>query len=176
MSRTHETTEGTAGAPHGKLLMVAVDGSQQSNWAVQVAASLAPPLGARVVVVHVMDLNAYGASEVAIGEADLLAELRRRADEVFAGALAQFPQGAAVQRLLREGDPGKEIVASAAEWEADLLVMGTHGRGLLATFLLGSTAETVIRGAHCPVLTVAHDPNGPAPGAGSSVTLASVAL
>ena len=156
--------------------MVAVDDSPQSTWAAQVAASLAEALEANVVIVHVMDLNAYGASEVAIGEAELRAELRRRADEVFAGALAQFPQQVAVQRLLREGDPGKEIIASAAEWEADLMVMGTHGRGRLATFLLGSTAETVIRGAHCPVLTVAHDPRGPAPRAGGSVTLASVAL
>jgi nucleotide-binding universal stress UspA family protein len=176
MSHTYEITEGAGSAGRGKLLMVAADDSEQSNWAAQVAASLAQALGAHVVVVHVMDFNAFGASEVAFGEGGLRAELRRKADEVFAAALLQFPQGVVVQRLLREGDPGKEIVASAAEWEADFVVMGTHGRGRLANFLVGSTAEAVIRGAHCPVLTVAHDPHGPAPGAGGSVTLASVAL
>ena len=176
MSSTHEISRSPGDAVHGKLLMVAVDGSQQSNWATEVAAPLAKALGASVVLVHVMDLSAYGASEVAFGEAELRVELRRRAEEVFAGALAQFPEGVAVQRLLREGKPGKEIVASAAEWQADLVVMGTHGRGRLATFLLGSTAEAVIRGAHCPVLTVAHDPHGPASRAGGPVTLAPVAL
>ena len=148
MSPTHEITEGTGSAGRGKLLMVAVDDSEQSRWAAQVAASLAQALGADVVLVHVMDFSAYGASEVAFGEAELRAELRRKAERIFATALLQFPQGVAVQRLLREGDPGKEIVASAAEWEANFVVIGTHGRGRLAAFLVGSTAEAVIRGAH----------------------------
>ena len=40
--------------------------------------------------------------------------------------------------------------------EADLIVIGTHGRGLIGRFLLGSTAEAVVRHATCPVLTVSH--------------------
>ena len=146
-----------------RLLMVAVDGSAQATWAAQVAAGLAQPLGAEVVLVHVMSLQALGSSELAFTERELIAMRRRRADEVFASARALFPPTVRVQQLLREGDAGKEIIASAGEWGADLLVMGTHGRGRLATFLLGSTAEAVIRGAHCPVLTVAHDPRGTAP-------------
>ena len=172
---TPEHSETVAGAST-KLLMVAVDGSEQSTWAAQVAAELARPLRADVVLVHVMDLHPSSALDIAFGESELRAELRRRADDVFTAAVSQFPHGVAVQRLLREGNPGREIVASAAEWAAELVVMGTHGRGRLATFLLGSTAEAVIRGARCPVLTVAHDPRHLATGGSRSVTSTSMAL
>jgi Ala-tRNA(Pro) deacylase len=49
-------------------------------------------------------------------------------------------------------------VQAAHDWGADLIVIGTHGRGRFSSFILGSTAEAVIRRATCPVLTVAHDP------------------
>lgn len=51
-----------------------------------------------------------------------------------------------------EGDPAKTILNRAARTRPDLIVMGTHGRKGFQRFLLGSTAESVIRGAHIPVL------------------------
>jgi nucleotide-binding universal stress UspA family protein len=59
-----------------------------------------------------------------------------------------------VQRLLREGDPAQEILHTAEETKADLIVMGTHGRTGLRRLLMGSVAEVVLRKAPCPVLTV----------------------
>jgi len=56
-----------------------------------------------------------------------------------------------------------EIVLAAQEAHADLLVIGTHGRGPLGRFLLGSVAESVVRHARCPVLTVGHTRKGVAP-------------
>jgi nucleotide-binding universal stress UspA family protein len=50
----------------------------------------------------------------------------------------------------------REIIAAAREEEADLIVMGTHGRTGLAHALIGSVAEKVVRKAPCPVLTVRH--------------------
>ncbi len=52
------------------------------------------------------------------------------------------------------GDPAREIVRLAAGEGADLIVMGTHGRGGLTRLLMGSVAEEVVRRAECPVLTV----------------------
>ena len=181
VNSTDDSPTGTIASPAEqsppRLLMVAVDGSDQSVWTAQVAANLAPPLAADVVLVHVMDPIAPAASELAFTEAEWRAELRRRGDRIFETARSQFSTGVPIQRLLREGDPGREIVTSAAEWGADLLVMGTHGRGRLATFLLGSTAEAVIQGAPCPVLTVAHDPgHGWPPADGSGVALKSLVL
>ena len=57
---------------------------------------------------------------------------------------------------MRLGKPSEEIVQHAAEHEIDLIVMGTHGREGLARALMGSVAETVVRRARCPVLTVHH--------------------
>ena len=54
----------------------------------------------------------------------------------------------------RVGHPFVEILAFAAEQQADLIVMGTHGRGPVAHMLLGSVTEKVVRKARCPVMTV----------------------
>lgn len=59
------------------------------------------------------------------------------------------------------GAPGPAIVQSAHGWNADMIVMGTHGRTGLSRLLMGSVAEHVVRHASCPVLTIklgaAHD-------------------
>ncbi len=62
--------------------------------------------------------------------------------------------GVPARSALRSGVPFKEIVAAATDERADLIVMGTHGRGGINRALLGSVADRVIRLAPCPVLTV----------------------
>jgi nucleotide-binding universal stress UspA family protein len=64
------------------------------------------------------------------------------------------PSAPASRGKIRTGDPAKEIVAEAAEWGADLLVVGTHGRTGTSRFLLGSVAESVVRNALCDVLVI----------------------
>lgn len=61
-----------------------------------------------------------------------------------------------VKAEVREGSPYFEIVRYAKETNIDLIVMGTHGRGVLAHVLMGSVTEKVVRKAPCPVLTVRH--------------------
>ena len=60
----------------------------------------------------------------------------------------------AVETQVVGGPPGPAIVQSAQGWNADLIVMGTHGRTGLSRLLMGSVAEHVIRNAACPVLTI----------------------
>jgi nucleotide-binding universal stress UspA family protein len=55
---------------------------------------------------------------------------------------------------VRLGNAAHEIVAEAAEWDADLLVLGTHGRGGVSRFLIGSVAEAVLRRALCDILII----------------------
>jgi nucleotide-binding universal stress UspA family protein len=62
--------------------------------------------------------------------------------------------GGGVQRTVRVGDSAQQIVAFAAEWGADLIVMGTRGKTGLSHALMGSVAEHVSRTAPCPVVTV----------------------
>jgi nucleotide-binding universal stress UspA family protein len=58
------------------------------------------------------------------------------------------------ERRYEEGEPVAEILLTAKECGADLIVMGTHGRTGLARLLMGSVADQVVRRAECPVVTV----------------------
>ena len=89
--------------------------------------------------------------------------LRQTADALLAAARKRIGPSLHVEQLVREGEAGDQIVAAAREWDATLVVMGTRGRGRLASFLLGSTADEVVRRAHCPVVTVGHGPDAPPP-------------
>jgi nucleotide-binding universal stress UspA family protein len=59
-----------------------------------------------------------------------------------------------IEPCVRIGDPAKEVVTGAAEWSADLIVVGTRGRSSVSRFLLGSVAGSVLRSAFCNVLVV----------------------
>src|SRR5262249_49485114 len=60
----------------------------------------------------------------------------------------------AIERVLLMGDPAFEIRRASRLYHADVIVMGTHGRGGLPRLVMGSVAEQVSRSAECPVLTV----------------------
>jgi nucleotide-binding universal stress UspA family protein len=141
-----------------RRIMVAVDDSDPGRWAVAVAAGLAKPLGAELVLLHVINPGAMMSPETAFDAEDIRGGQLRRSDELLAAAHALVAAVTPVERVTREGEAADEIVRAAAEWDAELVVMGTRSRGRLASFLLGSTADAVVRRASCPVLTVAHDP------------------
>jgi nucleotide-binding universal stress UspA family protein len=63
-----------------------------------------------------------------------------------------------VTRVVRFGEPAEEILEYAAEVEADLIAMCTHGRSGLSRWVYGSVADKVLRGAECPVLLVRVEP------------------
>ena len=145
-------------AEGGRYVLVATDGSEPGAWAVHVAARMAALAGDRLVILHVINPATVATPEMLYITEEVRATMRKKADELLSVAHAMVPADVPSDTLLREGDPAAEIVAAAREWEADLVVLGTRGRGRLANFLLGSTAEQVIRGAHCPVVTVGHNP------------------
>lgn len=65
-------------------------------------------------------------------------------------------EGLTVEIHWRHGAPHVEVIDYAQDSSIDLIVMGTHGRGVAGHLLLGSVAEKVVRKAPCPVLTVHH--------------------
>jgi nucleotide-binding universal stress UspA family protein len=79
-------------------------------------------------------------------------------DQLLADTLAfveaETAPGVAIKAVVREGNAAAEIVDQATKMNADLLVIGTHGRSGFERLLLGSVAEKVLRKARCPVLTV----------------------
>lgn len=81
---------------------------------------------------------------------DALEETARA--ELAAFLAARKPRASIPRTRVRIGDPAKEITAEAAEWEADLLILGTHSRSARSRFLLGSVAEATVRVTNTNVL------------------------
>jgi nucleotide-binding universal stress UspA family protein len=155
-----------AGLASGRIfrrLLVAVDNTGLAGWAIKSAVQLANELGGKIGLVHITPGDIGFTPEFAYAESSVLLEQRREGQEILKRAEASVPKSLRAGSILKEGDPMQQIVAAAKEWKADLIVIGTHGRGPVAHFLLGSTAEAVVRHAHCPVLMIGHDPSQPSP-------------
>ncbi|MEY4543989.1 MAG: hypothetical protein RL685_184 [Pseudomonadota bacterium] len=137
-------------------ILIPVDFSAHSSFAVKLGADLARRFAAPVTLLHVFDPLPYALpveyevltpqqSEQLQAEIQkALAALRLRAET--AGA-------ARVETQVLQGNPVSEIARFASAGGFDLIVMGTHGRRGIKHALLGSVAERVVRIAHCPVLT-----------------------
>ncbi len=139
------------------IILVAVDFEEASRRAIEVARTVAAPLGAELCLLHVYRLPIYTYPGF---EPQSLPALTQEIGSAAAGALDQLAAAVSVdRRLLREGDSATEILAAAREVGAVMIAMGTHGRRGLAHALLGSVAEKVVRESDVPVLTVrAQDP------------------
>lgn len=138
-------------------ILVAVDFSEHSEVALRYAAEFAGVFNAEVILCHVIE------------QPELISQVPPGGEFYFPPNWPDIQEGharEACNRLLSDhkiargrvvvkaGTPFVEIVRLAREEEADLLVVGTHGRGAVAHMLLGSVAEKVVRKAPCPVLTV----------------------
>jgi nucleotide-binding universal stress UspA family protein len=157
-TQTIEGEPAPTGAEDGRRrILVAVDDGIASEWAVRTAGQLAVAMGARVTVVHVLRPVAF-VSEVAYVPESADRIQAERAEVLLGRALRSLPAGVPAVGSTRDGDPAEEIVKAARAWDADLIVMGSHARGRVASFVLGSTAEAVLRKAPCPVVAVGHEP------------------
>jgi nucleotide-binding universal stress UspA family protein len=140
-------------------VLLAVDDSKFSQAAVRAVTAQAKPKETEVRVLHVIepipvyhDGQAWGYGP----EAGQILEGQRKEAE---GLVAQASQalrdaGFTVTTAIEEGNPKVVIIDSAAEWHADLIVMGSHGRKGLDRFLMGSVSEAVARHARCSVQIV----------------------
>jgi nucleotide-binding universal stress UspA family protein len=138
-------------------IICATDFSESAEPAEAQALALAQALRADLVYLHVaVQAPLYGESPFMMADVRRVYEAQRQwASETLAARVAAAKQqGVLARMLLRDGTPHAEIVKAAREETADMIVMGTHGRGGLERLLLGSVAGRVIRLAPCPVLTV----------------------
>jgi nucleotide-binding universal stress UspA family protein len=149
-----DTVTGREEGEHVPLprVMAAIDGSVCSARALQVASRLSITIGAQIGLVHVLNPKLTMGSCVPTDQ--MWSILRREGQELLDTAAASIPAHPHPWRFLRQGQPAKEIIVSACEWSVALLVLGTHGRSGITRLLLGSTAESVLRHAPCPVVVV----------------------
>jgi nucleotide-binding universal stress UspA family protein len=137
-----------------RTILVPVDFSQATDAVIAWAADLAERTDGRLWLLHVAAPDPAfvgfeaGPEVVREGRAR---ELRQEHRDLQARADALRAKGLDATALLVEGPTVEKVLAEAQRLEADLIVMGSHGRGALSRALLGSVSEGVLRGAHCPV-------------------------
>jgi nucleotide-binding universal stress UspA family protein len=141
------------GAVRTRRLMLATDLGEASASATEHAFELARSLGASLVVVSVID---PGSLLLPGGRFRARVDQVRERLEADAQVLVARGrrEGIDVSFLVWTGDPGDQIVEAAEAEGAEMLIVGSHGRGTMGRLLLGSVSEHVVRNARCPVLVV----------------------
>jgi universal stress protein A len=129
-----------------------------SSPTIRYAAELAEKFGAELILLHIVQDLALAMPDAVMPTpvpAPALTQLIDAAKTGLENLVKAENLGRLNPRLeVRVGSPAGEIVAVANDLKVDLVCIGTHGRGGLAHFLLGSVAEKVVRQAPCPVLTI----------------------
>lgn len=137
---------------------MALDGSEYSLKALDLAVDLAKKYQSQLVLVHVMIRQIYAINPP---EAGILAgtaivrELEAEGKAILAkGEETVKAQGLPVQTRLRQGAPAEELLRTAADEKVDLMVLGSRGLSQVKAFLLGSVSDKVSHHAKCPTLIV----------------------
>ena len=137
-----------------ETILVAVDASDASREALDVAATLAAKLGSKLILLCVIDVTkllAVAGYETPY-PVDVVETMREDAETTLEECRGACEGKAAVSTLTGEGDAAEEILRVANEQKVDLICIGTHGRTGISRLFLGSVAESVLRRSEVPVL------------------------
>jgi nucleotide-binding universal stress UspA family protein len=142
-----------------RRILVAVDGSAAAGKGLREALRLAKEERAQLFILHVVnEYYAFASMDAAPPPVDIVPMLREGGRKVLAKAEAAAAKlGIKPKTILREtigGAAADAIVREARKQQADLIVLGTHGRRGVRRLVLGSDAEQVVRSASVPVLLV----------------------
>ncbi len=138
-----------------KKILIAVNSSACSLKAAKAGFDLAHALDAEVALLYVIDRTKESVS-IEAGPTREQSEmiLLKEAQETIEQLIKMYNGLKKLYKFTPEGFPKEEILNTAKEWEADVIVMGTHGRTGLSHFFSGSIAEHVVRHACVPVLVI----------------------
>lgn len=148
--------------PRWRRILVGTDLSTQSQLAVDYAVQLAEVLQLRLDIVYVHETVVSAVPEMAIVPADegsSVADDQRRLDELTAQLGARVPTAshllstATVPGLFQQG-PAMALLKLVEELRPDFVVVGSHGRGAVMRFLLGSVGEQLVRHSPVPVIVI----------------------
>ncbi|MFY9268331.1 MAG: universal stress protein [Candidatus Manganitrophaceae bacterium] len=137
-----------------KTILVPTDFSELSKEAIDYALTLGKQIGAKLIFLHT--LESFDHPDEMTPMSDEGYAFMKDRGNAFLNDLVEEARKAGVEAesMLADGVPFIEIIQAARKREADLVVMGTHGRTGLAHIMMGSQAERVVRQAPCAVLTV----------------------
>lgn len=138
-----------------KTILVPTDFSDCADEALEYALKLAKPLDATVRIMHAYLVPAAGWEGDWAPPPDMITQLeaniRAKLDAILSKAQRTLPS---TTSTLFNGDPRDAVLKAAGDLNADLIVMGSHGRRGIARALLGSVTEHVLRRAPCAVLAI----------------------
>lgn len=144
-----------------KTIIVPIDFSEYSEYALQAAAILAKKYEARILAVHMLELatvHAYGKETETDRIAKALFYTKRAENEFETFLNKSYLEGIPVTPIIRHYKVFSELGEIAADKKADLIVMGSKGSSGLNEFFIGSNTERVVRHSEIPVVVIKHPP------------------
>lgn len=144
-------------------ILVPYDFSEYSKNSLEYAIDFCSFFKAKIYLIHVIEPVLYPADfsmgQIALPaiDAEFENKIKEEIDKVaknFIGEKLQY------ETIVKTGKPFVEIIETASEINADLIIIATHGKSGVEQILFGSTAEKVVRKAPCPVLTIRNPVKG----------------
>jgi nucleotide-binding universal stress UspA family protein len=136
-------------------IVIATDGSENTQKAVSYGIEIAKLSGATVHALYVVDTTSFSSIPMDAGWEAMYDTLREEGEKAISEVKERGKvSGIEVREVLLEGHPSNEIINFAENNNVDLIVVGTLGKTGLDKFLMGSVAEKVVRGSKVPVLVV----------------------
>ncbi len=142
---------------HFKTILFATDFSEGSDFAFKSALSLARKFDSKLLIVHIInepvDLRGFYVPHISFDK--LEEEIEQGAEKLMEKfCRTHLEDFSHYETFVLPGIPYDEIIKTAVQFNADLIVLGTHGRTGLDHVLFGSTAEKVVRKSPVPVMTI----------------------
>jgi len=138
-------------------VLVPYDFSEHSNNSLKYAIKFCEHFNSKIFLIYVIEPPLYPADfsmgQIAIPSIDIEFESKIK-DELEKLASNEIGNKLQYEIIVKTGKPFIEIIETASQINADLIIIATHGKSGMEQILFGSTAEKVVRKAHCPVLTL----------------------
>jgi nucleotide-binding universal stress UspA family protein len=161
MIQEHEINQQTKSRPSANAavsfsrILVATDFSETSDRALEHALALARTYSSRIFLTHVIPIDLMMAPELAEASREQMRQAAREGMERTAASGRFF--GVPHEEIIEEGALWPSVEALIKKHNIDLVVVGSHGMGVVEKLLIGSSAEQIFRQACVPVLTVGPD-------------------
>jgi len=139
--------------PYSRIL-ISVDNHENSLTVARKGIDLARKLEAKAALLFVVDTSkAVGNVELGITPQEALILLKKEAQQTM-DQLSEMYDGKDVVKFMPEGHPAEDIIKTAVNWEADLIIVGTHGKKGIAKLLSSHVSDYVLHHAKVPVMLI----------------------
>ncbi len=141
-------------------ILVPVDGSEHSKKAIEHACTIAKLNNGKVVLLHIANIvsaiSNFDQTPITGGyvSEQLAKDMEETGREILEEAKKLVPAGTNSETVFEVGSPGPAVIAVAKKYNADLIVMGSRGLGLLKGIFMGSVSSYVTSHETCPVLII----------------------